>query len=54
MTLTELKKNLRKFARAHKGDRTAYEQAKRQISNATSSVEEYQAMVKFYVQEADL
>jgi len=54
MTLTELKKNLKKYAKLHKGDWCAYGEVKIQISNAVTTAREYDELVKFYVQEAGL
>ena len=54
MTIDELKKNLRKYAKAHKGDWSVYGKVKEQISRAAQSPEQYEALVKFYCREAQL
>ena len=54
MKLVELKKNLKKYAKTHKGDWCAYGEVKIQISNAVKTVKEYEELVKFYCEWAEL
>ena len=54
MKTSELKKNLAKYAKTHRGDTLVLVMVKQQIARAAATPQEYEMLVKFYCEVAKL